>query len=300
MIAQQQETTCYLQFHHIGQFPNVIHGIFTRQGGYSLPPYRGLNTLGSLRGGDDIDTVIRNRKLALHSLELEEYPCVTLWNVHGAEVHVPDIARTWRGDWANRSYYDQKWTPEEIHKGDALITDRHGVALALSFADCVPIVFYDPVKQVIGIAHGGWRGTARGVVLATVDTMRERFGSQPRDILAGIGPAIGPCCYEVSEQVRELFLGMQQFDTMPTQQQYRGAVHESATFSTLQLPDRKSLRLDLWETNRKQLLFAGLMPEHIEVSGVCTSCHVDHFFSHRTENGKTGRFPVIIAMSNVS
>lgn len=297
MIAQQQETTCYLRFHHISQFPNVIHGIFTRQGGYSLPPYRGLNTLGSLRGGDDLDTVVQNRKLAMHSLELDDYPCVTLWNVHGAEVHVPDIAHNWRGDWANRSYYDRKWTPEEIHKGDALMTNQPGVALALSFADCVPIVFHDPVRQVIGIAHGGWRGTARGVVLATVDAMRERFGSQPHDILVGIGPAIGPCCYEVSQQVCDLFLGTQQFETMPTQELYRDAIRESATFTTQQLADRESLRLDLWETNRKQLLFAGLTAEHIEVSGVCTSCHVDHFYSHRTEHGKTGRFPVIIALS---
>ena len=297
MIAQQQETTRYLRFHHISQFPNVIHGIFTRQGGHSLPPYRSLNTLGSLRGGDDIDTVIQNRELALHSLELDEYPCCTLWNVHGAEVHVPDMQNNWRGDWANRSYYDRKWTAEEIHKGDALITNQRGVALALSFADCVPIVFYDPVQQVIGIAHGGWRGTARGVVVATVDAMRERFQSHPNDILAGIGPAIGPCCYEVSEQVRQLFLGIQQFDTMLTQEQYRDTVRETATFSTRQLVDRESLRLDLWETNRKQLLFAGLTQEHIEVSGVCTSCHVDQFFSHRAEHSKTGRFPVIIALS---
>ena len=161
----------------------------------------------------------------------------------------------------------------------------------------MPIVFHDPVRHVIGIAHGGWRGTARGVVLATVDAMRERFGCQPHDILAGIGPSIGTCCYEVSEQVRDLFLGRQPFETMPTQERYRDAVYASATFSTVQLADRESLRLDLWETNRKQLLFAGLTSEHIEVSGVCTSCHVDNFFSHRKEHGKTGRFPVIIALS---
>ncbi|HCI82249.1 MAG TPA: peptidoglycan editing factor PgeF [Ktedonobacter sp.] len=217
--------------------------------------------------------------------------------MHGAEVYAPDIANNWRTDWANRSYYDRLWTPEEMHKGDALMTNQRGVALALSFADCVPIVFHDPVQQVIGIAHGGWRGTARGVVMATVDAMRERFGSQPHDILAGIGPSIGTCCYEVSEQVRDLFLGTQQFETMPTQERYRDAVYTSATFSTVQLADRESLRLDLGETNRKQLLFAGLTPEHIEVSGVCTSCHVDNFFSHRREHGKTGRFPVIIALS---
>ena len=296
MIAQQQETTCYLQFHHIGSFPHVVHGIFTRQGGYSLPPYRGLNTLGSIRGGDNLDTVIQNRQLALHSLGLDDYPCITLWNIHGADVYIPDLSGNWRTDWANRSYYDYIWLPEQIHKGDALITNQRGIALALSFADCVPIVFYDPVQQVVGIAHGGWRGTARGVVMATVDAMHERFGSELRNILAGIGPAIGPCCYEVSEQVHNLFLGRQEFEDMPTQAQYRDAVHESATFTVHHLPDRDSLRLDLWETNRKQLLIAGLIPEHIEVSDICTSCNVDKFFSHRAEHGKTGRFPVIVAL----
>ena len=296
MIVQQQDTTCFLQFHSFGQFPNVRHGIFTRQGGYSSAPYQSLNTMGALRGGDNLDNVIRNRALALHILELDAIPCITLWNVHGADVHVPNHTTKWRTDWAHHSYYDRTWTPEEIHKGDALITQQRGVALTLSFADCVPIVFYDPVQQAIGIAHGGWRGTARGVVLATVEAMREHFSSNPADIRAGIGPSIGPCCYEVSEQVRDLFLGRQHFDDMPTLARFRDAIHESATFSVRHLPDRESLRLDLWETNRRQLLFAGLTPEHIEVSSICTSCHVDRFFSHRAEHGKTGRFPVVIAL----
>jgi len=300
LIEQRRDNACYLQFNSFQLFPNLIHGVFTRDGGYSKPPYQGLNTLGSLHDGDNLDDVIRNRQLALHSLAIEDYPCVTLWNIHGADVHVlhvPDIHNNWRPDWAHHSYYTQTWKPQEIHKGDALITQQRSVALALSFADCTPITFYDPEAQVIGIAHGGWRGTARGIVAATVAAMTEHYGSMPSNIRAGIGPAIGPCCYEVSKNVQDLFMGRQHFEDMPTQEQYRGLVRESAAFSTAQLFDRESLRLDLWETNRRQLLMAGLLPEHIEVAALCTSCHVDRFFSHRAEHGRTGRLPVIMALS---
>lgn len=297
LIEQQRDNARFLQFNNFQQFPKLIHAVFTREGGYSDAPYKGLNTLGSLRSGDNLDNVVRNRQLALHSMVLDSYPCVTLWNVHGADVLVPDVHENWRTDWAYRSYYEQAWTPDEIHKGDALITRQSGVAIALSFADCTPIALYDPVEQAIGIAHGGWRGTARGIALATIHAMREQFGSQPRNIYAGIGPAIGPCCYEVSQTVQDLFMGVQQFDDTPTQEQYRNLVRESAVFSVVQLPDKDSLRLDLWETNRRQLLMTGLLPEHIEVAALCTSDHVDRFFSHRAEHGKTGRFPVIMALA---
>ncbi|GAC1357358.1 MAG: peptidoglycan editing factor PgeF [Ktedonobacteraceae bacterium] len=297
MIEQQRDNACFLQFNSFLNFPNLIHGVFTRDGGYSDQPYKGLNTLGSLRGGDNLDNVIRNRQLALHSLALDGYPCVTLWNIHGADVFVPDIRANWRTDWAHRSYYEQTWTPQEIHKGDALITRQRGVAIALSFADCTPIALYDPIEQVIGVAHGGWRGTARGIVLATIDAMSKHFGSLPRNIYAGIGPTIGPCCYEVSQTVQDLFMGVQHFDDIPTQEQYRSLVRESAVFSVVSLPAKESLRLDLWETNRRQLLMAGLVAERIEVAEICTSCHVDRFFSHRAEHSKTGRFPMIMALA---
>ena len=297
MIEQQSGGVSYLEFSHYRHFSGLKHGIFTRRGGYSPAPYSSLNTsTPPFKQGDTIDNVIRNRTLALQALDLADYPSVTLWQVHGADVAIYDRSGEWRTDWAYHSYYERKWTPETIHKADALVTRERGVVLALSFADCVPILFYDPVQQVIAQAHGGWRGTARGIVTATVDTMREHFGCLPRDIRAGIGPAIGACCYEVSEAVRQLFLGHAQFDDRPTLERYRNLVRESAVFSTVSLADRTSLRLDLQATNRNQLLMAGLLPEHIEVMETCTSCANDLFFSHRAERGRTGRFPVLIAL----
>ena len=296
MIEQQRGHVCYLQFSHFQQFPNLTHGIFQRHGGYSEAPYASLNTLGSLKNGDNISHVVSNRQRILHTLDLPEQPCATLWNIHGADVAVVDSKQPWRTDWANTSYYKQAWRAEEIHKADAILTQECGIALALSFADCVPILLHDPVQQVIGIAHGGWRGTARGVVLATIETMCERFDSRPQNIYAGIGPSIGTCCYEVSEAVQQLFTGQLQFDDAPTHERYRKAVRESAIFSTVQLPHKASLRVDLASTNYNQLLMAGLLPQHIEAAGICTCCHKDDFFSHRGEHGKTGRFPAIMAI----
>ena len=296
MIEQQQSNLCYLQFSHYQQFPGLTHGVFTRQGGCSEAPYQGLNTSTSLKGGDSIDNVVRNRQMALETLAIAHYPCVTLWQVHGADVATLDTNDEWRTDWAYHSYYYQSWTPQSIRKADAIITRERGIAIALSFADCTPLVFYDPTEQVIGIAHGGWRGTARGIAAATVEAMSEQFGCQPHNIYAGIGPTIGTCCYEVSETVRDLFMGRLSFDEMPTREHYRDLVRESAVFSTLQLHDKDSLRLDLQATNRNQLLLAGVPPGHIEVMDTCTACDTERFFSHRGEHGKTGRFPVILAL----
>ncbi|GCE19423.1 peptidoglycan editing factor PgeF [Dictyobacter kobayashii] len=297
MIEQQYENVHYLQFSHYSAFPELIHGVFTRNGGVSEAPYNSLNTSAPPRGGGDtFPNVIHNRQLALQALQLTGAPSATLWQVHGADVLTMDLANEWRTDWANMSYYEHAWTPAAIRQGDALIAQERGVALALSFADCVPITFYDPVQHVMGIAHGGWRGTARGIVIATVEAMQKQFGCQPADIYAGIAPAIGPCCYEVSKEVQDLFLGQQEFTDMPTNPAYRESIQASARFSTVQLPTGPSLRLDLHETNRQQLLLAGLSAEHIEVMPICTSCHTEQFFSHRKEKGKTGRFVVIMAL----
>lgn len=302
MIEQREEKACYMQFGHYRQFPEIRHGVFTRLGGYSTTPYKGLNA--SYSTGDTFENVVRNRLLVLQTLEIEEYPCATLWQVHGADVATLDTEREvwddWRSDWPHRSYSLEEqelvWTIKPRRKADALITRQRGVTLALSFADCSPLLFYDPVERAIGLAHGGWRGTARGIALAIVKAMCEQFGCRPENIYAGIAPSIGGCCYEISETVYRLYMGEAEFDELPTAEKYREMVRELAVFSTKQLAGRVSLRLDIQETNYHQLLMAGLLPEHIEMPGICTGCSTDLFFSHRAEQGKTGRFPVVLAL----
>jgi len=263
LIEQQHENASYLQFDHFRQFPELVHGVFTRRGGVS-----------------------------------EDVPSVTLWQIHSANSVTLRLEDEWRTDWAELSYYEHSWTPDTIRKGDALISQEPGVALALSFADCVPITFYDPSQKIIGMAHGGWRGTARGIVMATIEEMQKQFGSRPQDIYAGIAPAIGPCCYEVSQDVQDIFLGHTEFDEMPTAEIYRERVRTTAIFSTVHTEEKESLRLDLQTTNYQQLLMAGVDPAHIEIMRICTSCRTDLFFSHRREQGRTGRFVVIMALQD--
>jgi hypothetical protein len=299
LIEQQQGRVQYVQFGQFLQFPELTHGIFTRLGGYSEDPYWGLNV--SFTTGDDIENVKRNRLLALSALQLNEYPCATLWLVHGAEVAVVDEKPwEWRFDQPFLTLAEeQKVLLRTAHprwKVDAFITQRRNISLAISSADCVPVMLYDPVQHALGLAHAGWRGTARGIVFATVDAMCEQFGSQPADIYAGIGPSIGPCCYEVSEEVQGLLLGKIEFDIQPTAERYRNRVRESTVFKVRQHTHPNSLRLDLWETNRNQLLMAGLLPERIELPGICTSCEKHRFYSHRAEYGLAGRFPSIFAL----
>jgi hypothetical protein len=145
-------------------------------------------------------------------------------------------------------------------------------------ADCIPVLFFDPVQKVIGIAHAGWRGTVKEIAAKTAEVIVSRYNSDPARILVGIGPGIGPCCYEVDERVSSLFTkgfsSGEQLITERNGKQY----------------------LDLWEANRRQLLNTGIREENIELAGLCTACHPQTFFSHRREKGRTGRFAALIGM----
>lgn len=307
MIEQQFGAVCYMQFEQYQPFPKLVHGIFTREGGYSQAPYHSLNV--SLSSGKErFENAVRNRLLVLQSLDIADYPCATMWMIHSGRVLTLDGEAwpDWSEAWPDRTYdlealgYSQgtmlQWTFKPRTQGDALITRKRGVALTMSTADCVPLLFFDPVTEAIGVAHAGWRGTARGIAAATVAALAEQFGSRPADIHVGIGPSIGPCCYEVSTEVQHLFLGRQTFSELPTEEHLRDLIAESVVFETVQLPEKESLRLDLWATNRKQLVLAGLSPDHIEMPNVCTSCTKERFFSHRADQGQTGRFPAILAL----
>src|SRR5258708_13559567 len=196
LIEQQRENACFLQFNQLLPFPEITHGVFKRLGGHSTTPYQGLNA--SYSTGDSFDNVVRNRLTVLEALDISTYPCATLWQVHGADVATLDTEQEvwddWRTDWAHRSYFlgerELVWTTKARRKADAIITRQAGVALALSFADCTPLLFYDPVQRVIAMAHGGWRGNARGIFPATGQALSNRLEFQSPPILAGVAPGI--------------------------------------------------------------------------------------------------------------
>ena len=163
--------------------------------------------------------------------------------------------------------------------GDGLITDEPGIYLAMRFGDCTPLIFFDPVRQAIGVAHAGWRGTMKNTAGATVQAMVTRLGCIAKNIMAVIGPAIGPCCYEVGPDV--IMAAEQAFGEPDSLFSGRNGKADRAYF-------------DMWEANRRQLADSGL--GQIIQSRLCTACHTDLFFSHRAENGRTGRFGVMIGL----
>jgi len=248
----------YLQFDLFDR--NLPHAVFSRVGGVSPSPWQSLN-LGSTVG-DDLQRVHENRRRALAALGREGQSVYDVWQVHSAHVVVADSPR-------------QAGTPHV--QADAILTDRPGLTLLMRFADCVPVLLHDPVRKVVGIVHAGWQGTVRGVVREAISTMQAAFGSDPANVLAAIGPSIGPDHYEVGPDVIE-------------------AVSASfgAAATRLLIERQGSTFFDLWAANRLLLEEAGV--KYIEVTALCTACHLEDWFSHRAEKGRTGRFGALIAL----
>jgi len=258
MPFQSHAKIRYFQFEHLGQ--GIAHAVFTRRGGVSPDPWAALN-MGSTVG-DDLERVLENRRLALASLERDPLSVYDVWQVHGVEVAIAETPRL----------------PGTPHlQADAILTDKPGLTLMMRFADCVPIMLHDPVRMVVGIAHAGWMGTVRGLVRFTVEAMQKRYGSRPADILAGIGPSIGPDHYAVGPdvviQVRQAF---------------------GSDASSLLSGNTGTRKFDLWAANRLILEQAGV--RHIEIAGLCTACATMDWYSHRVEKGQTGRFGAMIAL----
>ena len=250
----------YYQFDRFAQNGHELaHGCFTRLGGVSRPPWQSLNTGHTV--GDDREHVRENHERICSALGIHLADVVSPQQVHSAVVRVVD-----GGD-----------RGQVCKQTDALVTDMPGVYLMLRFADCVPVLLYDPVRRVVGLAHAGWRGTVKCIARATVQRMVEAFGCRPADISAGIGASIGPCCYEVGDEVVDA--AREAFPDAPylLQRQMRGRWH-----------------FDLWTANQVQLAQMGLTS--IEVSGLCTACQTNEWFSHRAEKGRTGRLGVVIGL----
>lgn len=240
--------------------------VSTRLGGVSNGPYASLNV--GYAVGDDSGLVEANRRALYAGAGTDAGSVVTCHQVHSTNVaYVGDAARG-RGAVS---------ATNTVPTTDGLMTDRTGLFLFLRFADCVPILFCDPVRKVIALAHAGWKGTVGDIVGVTVKAMTRQFGCVPGDVLAAVGPSIGPCHYVIQEDVA------QQVRTgLPF---WRDVLRRTAD---------GALALDLPAANRRLLLAAGLADGNIVMSGLCTACHTDEFYSHRAERGKTGRFGVLI------
>jgi YfiH family protein len=255
----------YYQFDAL-QDAALRHGVFTRLGGVSQGMYSSLNL--SRSTGDTLEPVLENRRRMFEALSLRVERSLTSWLVHGNTVRVVTHADIGQND---------------VH-ADAMITNTPGLALTLRFADCVPVLFHDPTRQAIGIAHAGWPGIVAQVLPATVEAMRRAYSSQPGDIRACIGPSIGPDKFEVGEDVAA---------------KIQASVSENIVIAPPangHSNDEPVLKphVDLWRSARSQLYDAGV--RHIETARICTASNTSEWFSHRAEKGKTGRFGAVIEL----
>jgi len=276
VIQRRAERCEYLQFERLAAVPGLVHAVFTRRGGYSSPPYQGLNLGGVV--GDDRAMVRRNRELVIGALD--GLPLLGTRTVHGEAVTVIERPASWEAPAAE--WYEPLRQRLLQTQADAMIADQPGFALCWAFADCAPILLYDPIHRTFALVHAGWRGTAAAIAARAVAAMGERFGSRPRDLLAGVGPAIGACCYEMREGARLAFAG----DTLAA-----ACAHieqRPGTDGTLHR------YLDVAASNVAQLRAAGVPGANIETADYCTGCRTDLFYSHRIEPEPTGRFAVAI------
>lgn len=272
--------------------PWLWHGFSTRQGGLSRA-YCADDAPGDLNLGftaaDDREAVAQNRRLFVEAVTGDpSTPLVTLRQIHSSVLVLGASS-----DFARQSPC----------KGDGLMTDEPGILLGIQTADCIPVLVADRKRHVVAAFHAGWRGTVKRIVESGIGRMRLEFGSRPEDLIAAIGPGVGPCCYAVGDEVRSSFesqfaysdeLFHEVYDTDPVRTRY------PMLFLTQRAPGHSnigpSLHVDLGEANRRQLLAAGLKVSSIHSTGGCTSCHRELFFSHRASQGHAGRMMSVIGI----
>ena len=251
----------------LDSFPGVSHAFSTRKGGESPPPFDSLNL--SAKWGDSEENVRRNVRTFLGFLDIAGDP-LFLNQVHGCRILAVDDS-----------------TPED-RRGDydGAVVSTPGVPLVIRTADCLPILLYDPVKKAAGAVHAGWRGTALSIAEKTAALMCRRYGSRPGDIIAAMGPAIGPCCYEVGEEVEEAFGRRESGFPFPWKN------------ILFRLPEQGARKhFDLAAANRLQLLRAGLRDDNISLPAACTCCEGENFYSYRRDGEASGRQGALVMLN---
>jgi purine-nucleoside/S-methyl-5'-thioadenosine phosphorylase / adenosine deaminase len=270
-----------LQIPALSKLPWLLHAFSTAPGGTS--PLEGEKVLNlGFTDWDTRENVLENRHRFQTAAGAKDLPLIALKQFHSDVIHLFDDA------------------PSDPCRGDASITNRPGLLLAIQTADCVPILLVDPKKRAIAVTHAGWRGTLARIAAKTIGKMQMHFGTNPRDLLAAIGPSIGPCCYEVGTEVATQFLS--QFADAPSYFDEFRTGDEPNPIQWLNMmppghqPPPKGVLLDLRKANRSQLLSAGLRPQNIHTIDLCTACHPNLLFSYRKQGPQSGRLMSVIAL----
>jgi YfiH family protein len=241
--------------------PGLRHGFSTRHGGVSLPPAGVLN-LGFVPW-DDCSSVEENRFRFLAALRIQPECLATVAQNHSAEFHIINTSA-------------HQWNPRT--KGDALLTARRHVALAIQVADCFPVLLADARTGSIAAVHAGWRGALARILGRTLEGMKQHFGTDPRDVLAALGPGIRSCCFEVGPEVASAF----------------DAEYPGAELNRPHPDHRGKYLLDLSRSLHIQLAEAGVPGANVSDAEACTRCHQEEFFSFRAEGARAGRLMAVI------
>lgn len=258
----------YLTFPKIAQAGGVKHAFSTRFGGVSTGDCSTMSFGFSL--GDKPENVLENYRIFCEAFGTDCKNAVLSQQTHTANLRIVTKEDSGKGIFLERDYSDI----------DGLVTNERGLVLVTQYADCTPLAFYDPVKRVVATSHAGWRGTVQEIAAKTIALMRDRFGSDPADMLCGIGPNIGKCCYEVDDPV----------------------INEVNKLSYLELDSCYTPKgggkymLNLREVNRQIMVHGGINPQNIDVADLCTCCHSDVFHSHRATKGKRGTLALMIGL----
>ena len=263
----------YIQFKNLSATGIVKHGFSTRKGGVSTGIFSSMNL--NFKRGDDPDAVLENYCRMAAALNMRVEDMVLSDQTHTTNVRV--ITEEDRGKGILR--------PQDYSDVDGMITNVPGIVLVTSYADCVPLYFVDPVRKAIGLSHSGWKGTVGHIGQKTVWKMHEVYGSEPKDIVAAIGPSICQSCYEVSDDVAEAF---------------RANFTADEAADILLDKGNGKYQLDLWKANWYVLTDAGILPEHLSVTDLCTACHPDLLWSHRKTNGQRGGLSAFLSLIDTS
>lgn len=260
MTLKENKGVCVLKYNELEKIDFINHAFSTRIGGVSQNEFTSMNL--SFGRGDLDENVTENYKIFCDAAGFDYESLVASAQDHNTFVRVVTNADKGVGI----------YRPHDIQSVDAVVTNEKGVTLVTYYADCTPLFFVDTKNRAIGLAHAGWRGTVGRIGEKVLKTMKENYGTNPQDVKVCIGPAISKCCYEVDSPVTEKFLELEGLD--------------SSKF-VFDKGEGKYM-LDLLECNRQIVVSAGVNPENVVLSDLCTKCNSDLLWSHRATNGKRG------------
>ena len=258
----------YISYKALENIPWLTHGFSTRMGGVSTDYLSSMN-LGSGRG-DSVENVIKNHELIAGAIGFDAKNIVAAKQTHTTNVKVASKTDRGKGVYFERDYDDI----------DGLITNEKNIVLATYYADCVPLFIVDTKNKAIGLSHSGWRGTVSKMGKVTIEKMTNLYGTNPKDVIACIGPSICQSCYEISKDVADEFIK---------------AFPKDIDQILIEKPNDKYL-LDLWMCNKLIFKEAGVLDENIHMPDVCTCCNESVMFSHRASKGKRGNLAAFLEL----